>query len=275
MGPWAIALVGVLIVAAGFAIPIKGPGGIGNSRDGDPAPHRSVPAIVAGFAVVAVGVVLAWQPWGKDGSSPSAADGSPAAAVRSASGSPSGAAATPQNTPTADAPTPTDPTDPTSDSAGSADPGTDTSSSAPATKLWKKNLDFTFPGTPYGGSYLDLSKPASGTNVAAADGALEYANGYNVVPGDHGDVFGYTATEPTDATDCVQQAQEHAVTKLETVTSPFPSNDPLVKTGDSFCVSDKAGNVAWLKYVGATPHDGTGGMPLHFKMTLWKAVPQA
>lgn len=264
MGPWVIALVGGLIVAAGLAIPIKGPGGIGNSRDGDPAPRRSIPAIVAGFVVVAVGIVLAWQPWGKDGSQ-TAADGSPAAEVRAVTHSSGGAAPVTASSGAAD---PT--TDPGSTDPGSADPAADASPSAPAASIWHSDLDFTIPASTYGSTYLDLSKPASSPKIDQSLSALDYSNGYNVVPGAYGVEFGYTATKPTSAADCVTQAQQHEITKLETVTSPFPSNDPLIKTGDSFCVSDKAGFVAWLKYVGPTPHDGTGGLPLHFKMTIWK-----
>jgi hypothetical protein len=263
VGPWIIALVGGLIVAAGLAIPIKGPGGIGNSRDGDPAPHRSVPAIIAGFVIMTVGIVFAWQPWGKDGASPTAAAVSPTTSAHAAA-STRPAAASPTGTVTPDAPQTTD--TPTADPQDAS--GVSNSPSGPSGP--GRTLDFTIPSSFYGSSYLDLSKPASGNKLDSSLSALDYSSGYFLESGDDGDVFGYTATKPTSAADCVAQAQEHAITKLETVLSVPPSSDPTIKTNDGFCVSDKGGDVAWLQYVGPAPHDTKGGMELHFKMTLWK-----
>lgn len=132
--------------------------------------------------VVAVGIVLAWQPWGEDGASPAAATVSPTTSTHAA---------------TSTGPAATSP-------SGAATPD------APRTILES---------------------------------------------GDDGDVFGYTATKPASAADCVAQAQEHAITRLETVLTVPASTNPTLKTNDGLCVSDKGGDVAWLRYVGPTPHD--------------------
>lgn len=60
------------------------------------------------------------------------------------------------------------------------------------------------------------------------------------------------------------------LTKLSTVLSSTPTNVPLLKKNDAFCVSDKAGYMAWMHYVGPTPNDMQGNMELQFKITIWK-----
>lgn len=248
MGPWVVTLVGVLIVAAGLAIPIKGPGGIGNSRDGDPAPRRSVPAIAAGFVAVAVGVVLAWQPWGRDATA-SAPPPTPAVSSR-ASLAPAAAQST--------------------DSSAPTDPPAPTSSAGPAAQLVLSGVDFAIPGGDYQVSHVDLSKPAGGPSVERDVSALDYSEGSSLAPGLDGLLFGYTSSPPTDAADCVAQAQRHEITTLDTVVASSGTTDQVIKTGDGFCVQDKGGDIAWLSYVGPTPHSGASGGELDFKLTLWK-----
>jgi hypothetical protein len=262
VGPWVIALIGVLVVAAGLAIPIKGPGGISNNRDGDPAPRRSAPVIVGGFAVVAVGVLFAWQPWGAEAVQPAAAGSAPRTATASKP-APSGIDASGQSA------TPQFGSGTSGTAAASSGGGAGTAGGATA-QAWIKDLDFSLPASYYGSSELDLSKPAGGNKIDPNVSALSYANGYSLASGTYGDVFGYAVNQPASAADCLAQGQQHALTKLSTVLSSTPTNVPLLKKNDAFCVSDKAGYVAWMHYVGPTPNDMQGNMELQFKITIWK-----
>lgn len=269
MGPWIIALVGVLIIAAGLAIPIKGPGGISNSQDGGPAPRRSVPAIVAGFVIVAVGLIFTWQPWSSNDSHPTvtakaAENTGVAPADESLSSSSPSHTPTPWPTPSNtsnDSKTPTPPATTSNDTASTPAP--------PPAKPWIQNKDFTIaPPDPIGkNSQLDLSKPASGINLDPDISALVYGNGKTLALGTNGVVFGYAPTQPTSADDCVSQAQSNAITELAVFLAPDRS---YIKPSDAFCVSDKAGYVAWLHFLDTTPKDTYQPSSLHFKITIWK-----
>ena len=264
MGPWIIALVGVLIIAAGLAIPIKGPGGISNSRDGEPAPHRSVPAIATGFVIVAVGVILAWQPWARDDTHPTVtAKG--AGNVGIAPVNESSSASSPSPTPSS---TVSGSETATSPATTPNDSGASTSAALP-TKLWIQGKDFTIAAPdPIGkDSQVDLSKPASGINIDPDISALVYGNGKTLALGSSGAVFGYAPTRPASADDCITQAQSNAITEL----AVFQTQDrAYIKPADAFCVSDKAGYVAWLQFVGGTPKDTYHPSSLPFKITIWR-----